>query len=374
MRRLIRDRRDERGAVAVIVAALLAAGVFMGCVALSVDFGQFSANHSQLQSSADAAGSLAAQQCASTGACPTPASLDAISQQNDNTIAKSHVAAMCGSVNGTAFGTCPPSDGKITTCPAFTAPENYVQVLTQKGTHFDFTDNGAGGEATGQACSAATWGPIGTYSASLPITFSTCEWQAATGGNPLTGSPAPNYAPAPPYPPYPSASYEHKILLESKTDGACTTFNGHDAPGGFGWLTSATGCQQTATTGGWIQVDTGNSVPTGCDSQIEASLGKIVKFPVYDCMNSVASMPANPATQCSTGNGTHLYYHIAGFASFYVTGWQLAGTSQNSIATGAPACGTGEKCIVGYFVQDTGKGLIDPSAPDFGVKAIHTIG
>jgi hypothetical protein len=372
----LRHRRDERGAVGVLFAVLLGTGVFFGLVALTFDYGILNVNHSQLQSSADAAALRAAKVCATAPSGPAPATLDAISGANDSgSTHSSSVLSLCGRDAAAALPSCGNNSDLITLCPSISWAGNYVEVHTRKQTDHVFAGNGDGGSTQGQACAAVAWGRVRHHSGTIPITFSSCEWQAAVGGDPVAGTGG-NYAPAPPYPPYPDPSYQHSILLETKTAGSCTTFNGHDAPGGFGWLTAGAGCTQTIGTGGWIQVDTGNSMPNGCNAQIQAMLGHIVDIPVYDCMNSTATMPTDPATGCSTGNGTHLWYHVAGFAGFYVTGWQLAGTIQNSIATGGAACGSGEKFIEGFFVKDIQGGVIgDPGDdPDFGLTAIQTIG
>jgi hypothetical protein len=371
-----RRRRGEEGTIAVLVATLLGTGVFFGLMALVFDFGIVNWNHSQLQSASEAAALQAAKICAtSTTGCPAASVVEPIARANDDgSRYRSHVD-LCG--NKSPLPGCGPNDNnRITSCPDVLSllppgANGYVKARAQKDTDHTF---GRAGKAQGQACAAAAWGPLAPHSATLPITFSVCEWQAYVGGDPLSGSGG-TYAPPPPYPPNPANSFEHKIPLESKTQGACTTFNGHDAPGGFGWLTSGSGCTSTVTTGGWVQVDTGVGTPSGCDAQIRAALRTVIQVPVYDCMNSTATMPANPATQCSTGNGTHLYYHIAGYAGFYVTGFQLAGSQQVSVTSGRQLCGSGEKCIQGYFVKSVVGGDIGGGGTaDFGLKAIKTIG
>ena len=48
-------RRDERGAVGVLVAVLLAGGVLLGLGAMVIDVGQLYQERAQLQNGADAA-------------------------------------------------------------------------------------------------------------------------------------------------------------------------------------------------------------------------------------------------------------------------------------------------------------------------------
>jgi hypothetical protein len=386
MRQLTSARhRDERGAVGILFGVLLGVGVLFGMVALAFDYGNLNANHSQLQSSADAAALLAARTCAtSPNGCADldQAALDAISQDNDNDPTGNHPSSVYAYCGRDPDGVLPPldtppcknpKDDRITVCPDLSWGGNFVEVGTTKETGTVFAGNGKDGDISGHACAAVAWGPVSGYHGPAPFTFSACEWQTVVGGDPLAGGGL-NYAPAPPYPPYPDSGFEHPILLESKSSVPCTTFNGHDAPGGFGWLATGVGCVQSVPIGGWVQVDTGNNVPNGCTDQIQAMLGHVVPIPVYDCMNSTPTMPA--PSDCHTGNGSHLYYHIAGYAGFYVTGWQLPGTSQHSIASGGAACGSGEKCVEGFFVKDVVTGDIDPGGgdPDFGLTAIKTIG
>ena len=61
-------RRDERGAIGIIVAALLGFGVLTGMGALVVDVGQLYQERAELQNGADAAALGVAKSCA-LGAC-----------------------------------------------------------------------------------------------------------------------------------------------------------------------------------------------------------------------------------------------------------------------------------------------------------------
>src|SRR6201996_3498968 len=67
---------DDRGAIAVLVAVLLAGGVLLGMGALVVDVGLISSEREQLQSGADAAALAVAEACAINDAdCADPAQL-----------------------------------------------------------------------------------------------------------------------------------------------------------------------------------------------------------------------------------------------------------------------------------------------------------
>src|ERR1039457_1222087 len=60
--------RDERGAVGVLVAMMLGAGVLTGMGALVIDVGQLYQERAELQNGADAAALAVAESCA-TGTC-----------------------------------------------------------------------------------------------------------------------------------------------------------------------------------------------------------------------------------------------------------------------------------------------------------------
>ena len=66
-------RRDDGGAVATVVAILLAGGVLLGFLALVVDVGQIYVEREELQTGADAAVLAVAKACAT--AAPACASL-----------------------------------------------------------------------------------------------------------------------------------------------------------------------------------------------------------------------------------------------------------------------------------------------------------
>ena len=282
MRRLTVDRAPERGAIAMMVTVLLASGVLLGCAALSVDVGNLSAERRQLQNGADAAALSAAQDCAIT-VCPTATSpsltvlAGANATDGTSSISRTNPAlpAVCGAGTGSGLVSCPAGSG-LGECPTPSGglPPNYVRVYTQtrllNGSTilpYYFAQTLAGGAtgSTQQTCSAVAWGPLGQFHTIMPITFSYCEWLAATGATPpaTTGTyvtapsgPDPGYGTAPGNPPWPAASQERVVQLAGGSIPGCTTWNGHDAPGGFGWL-SAPNCSVTTSTNGWVQTDPG---------------------------------------------------------------------------------------------------------------------
>jgi hypothetical protein len=83
-------------------------------------------------------------------------------------------------------------------------------------------------------------------------------------------------------------------------------------------------------------------------------------------------MPPDPSVGCSGGNGNSLYYHIAGYAAFYVAAWNVSGAHPSS--TPGVTC---SKCLQGYFVRDVVAGGEIGGADDdpyFGLTTLQTIG
>src|SRR6478736_7219701 len=79
-----RPCRREHGAVVTVVAVLLAGGVLLGFLALSLDVGQILVEKRQLQNSADAAAVSLAQSCAKNNCVSGADSLANLVDNNAN--------------------------------------------------------------------------------------------------------------------------------------------------------------------------------------------------------------------------------------------------------------------------------------------------
>ncbi|WP_245618405.1 hypothetical protein [Knoellia aerolata] len=238
-------------------------------------------------------------------------------------------------------------------------------------------------ETTVNACARAAIGtPGGEGTADLPLAFSGCDWQHATGGT--TGGGGGLYYPAPVYngasspdygyggagqPIWPNAAANppaqiqgHEVILLSQNppsgatpSTACPTWNGHALPGGFGTLETESGnpCKFVQYAHHWMHTSTGNNI--GCD--LSLLVGKVVNLPIFDCTNTTAPGVAPPVNGCTTGNGDNAYYHRAGFASFYLSGYDMNVTGsipnkRKSLVTGNfLPCAGADRCISGWFVK-----------------------
>lgn len=369
MRRLGRRRRD-RGAAALIVVALFAGGVILGCAALTVDVGQWMVERRSLQNGADAGALSLAKTCATTPvSCSwSGASTGLIALNNANAGADS-VSDFNTSV-AYPNGVCQKNLVASTQMPLCTVPDSpdclplptwitsttkYVEVHTKTktttGSKIPPVFGGAVGETDGGktlgACARVALLPVsgGTV---VPLTFSLCEW------NNFAATPD-KIVPSPPYtsPPYPSpgwpsspltygagpSNYEHTIYLHDTSGSAhCNAGpSGADLPGGFGWLDPATGlgCHTALTGDSYVSTSTGNSVPNVCD--LSTLRNSEVLIPIYDTL---------------TGTGNNITYHIKFFASFYITGYWAPGAANRvpSSATGT-TCANSQTCLFGWFTS-----------------------
>src|ERR1022692_4137477 len=115
--------RDDRGALGVLVAMMLGAGVLTGMGALVLDTGQLYQERAELQAGADAAALAVAKSCGS-GTC---ASSLAAQYANENAKDGSAASTVCGSVS--PLTACTASTGPLD-CPTAAGGTNYVDVHT----------------------------------------------------------------------------------------------------------------------------------------------------------------------------------------------------------------------------------------------------
>lgn len=369
-----------------MLVAVLLVPVLLGMSALAIDGGSLYVGRRQAQNGADAAALALAQACA-TGQPTCATSTTAL-----DPLVMSNSGIGTGQVLGTPCiqrgdGSCAGADlSSLPQCPyPLPSGANGVQVHTRTTfNRFFATIWGGAAQSQTDACASAAWGSPGPASATIPFTFSACEWSAATGGSPSDPNSG-TYPAGPPYPPYPAAAFERTIMLNSSSS-TCTTWNGHDVPGGFGWLDDGGSgtCEAPTSAGAWKHIKTGVALPTGCAAVLAAMLtnpsNRKLYLPVYDCMaDHDPGVPPVAGQECdpSTATGNNVWYHLAGYAQFYVTGYLIGGAQSKSIITMAYPCSSSEKCISGFFL----KGLIpeadlstDPNSPDFGVSAVNIVG
>ena len=360
---------DDRGAIAV-VTAVLGSAVLFACAAIAIDVGALYSEHRQLQNGSDAAAIAIAQSCVralGTTSAPCNTGLAAGLADANAVDGSAGVAAVCGTAPG--LGGCPAATTSRASCRAVPAgAPPYVEVHTR-------TRNAGGSGVvapifaraipgnedyagtTVQTCARAAYGSPASALSILPIAVAPCVvngYLAAHGGfapSSLSGS-------------SPSAlrPWDTPVELHQDTGPCSSTSSGQDTLGNFGFLTATT-CSASTTVGSTQPGSTGNSNPKtlGCtDSYLSALLGKVAYIPVFDS---------------ATASGSNASYHIVSYGAFLFTGWQLAGTSHVSIATGTLPCGKPTTCISGIFLRglQPTPGPIS-SAPDYGATVVQLLG
>jgi len=344
-RRLLRlARSDERGAIGVMIAVLMAGGVLIGMGALVVDVGQLYQERAELQNGADAAAVGVAKSCALGDCEPGMAASYADANASKLTGGRAAIDLVCGS----SLGGCPANGGAQTDCPAPPAGASYVDVSTSTKTSSGSSllppvfarsllgNSGYRGSDVA-ACAQAEWGAPAAATVTA-VTISACAWDQAT----QQGA---SFPPGPPYPPdpQPAPAADQVITLNNGFGGGgCATEPaGADGPG-FAWVSRSRGSCSASISGPSFQGRTRQFVSSSCQQALENAQQNQtpILVPVY-----VAS------------NGST--YTLKGFADFVVTGYNLAEFNGfGSFDVSAPDwlnpgnnCQGNQYCLNGYFVQ-----------------------
>ena len=357
-----RNLASERGVSVVIVAVCIT--MLLGIAAFVVDVSVLHQERRELQNGADAAALAVAWDCAIDPDCGdeyttadtyvdgNASDLDSNVLPGDITYpAANQVRVRATTADSDGFA----GDGDSTTVDFFFAP-----VFGQEGSPVS-------------AEAIAEWG-VPSSAATLPITFSLCEWNeylAANGGFSQG-------------PPFSGAPWVLEFLTSNAGGsgggnsggnsgntgpGDCAAQAGQDTDGddrlegGFGWLDES-GCEALIVEGNWVAAKPGNGIPQGCDLSADL-LGQTVLIPIFDDVwdNDDGSAPCSgPAGKC---------YHIYGFAAFYVDGYRFPGEWHN------PPCNPPKTCLGGYFTKfvfsNTG-GTGGGGGPDLGAKIVYLVG
>jgi Putative Flp pilus-assembly TadE/G-like len=365
--RPIRHRlhRDDRGAVAVLVAVLIAGGVLLGIGAFVIDVGELYQNRAELQNGADAGALAVAKTCVLSTCAPGVAAGYADLNASRLTGGMAAVDLVCGSG---VLGPCPLSSGAITDCPPPPAGSaGYVDVhtstLTSHGTTLPpvfaraLLGNSHASGTTVKACAQAAWGGPATATVTA-LTISDCEWdQATNSGN--------SYALPPPYPPnpLPDPSADQVLQLHGGGAGGGSCGQGppgSNAPGNFGWTDDSGSCS-LAITGLVYGGNTGTAVSHACRTVLASARSNrtLIYIPIYTSV---------------TGNGNNASYTLQGFAAFIVTGYHMPGFTAGDWLQPRNDCSGSAFCLNGYFTQ----GLIPSSGalggPDMGAVVIRLTG
>jgi Flp pilus assembly protein TadG len=354
----------DRGGVAILVTVVLGGGVLLGAAAVVIDVGQLYAEREQLQSGADSAAMAVAQNCIRNPATCGNQNGAALTYANGNAKdGTSAVTAVCGRATG--LPTCPAPAGTRADCMGGPpAAGNYAEVRTATRMADGSTllpptfaasllgnDSYRGKQLA--ACARVAWGPPRSATG-LAVTLSTCDWNQMTGGRA-------GYWPRGTVPP---VSAEGILYLHSSGEAnTCAAGpSGWDAPGGFGWLDEPNdNCMATVSASGTFDGNTGLSASATCKAVLQDlyATHRPVLLPIYDGVR---------------GQGSNTVYHLAGFASFVMTGYYLPGISMPSWLSGRRLCSGSDKCLYGYFTTAILPQVGDFGTVDYGTNILKVVG
>jgi Flp pilus assembly protein TadG len=355
-RRLLRlSRSDERGAIGVLVAVLMAGGVLIGMGALVVDVGQLYQERAELQNGADAAAVGVAKSCALGNCAPGVATSYADANASKLTGGVAAVDLVCGSGN---LGACPASTGVLTDCPPPPVGVNYVDVSTSTQTASGSTllppifartllgNSGYQGSNV-VSCAQAEWGAPASANV-IAVTISACEWDQATSGGTVFAPPPPAQLPSP--------SLDQVLTTTNLSSGTGCPAEpaGADPAGTFGWTADSGNCALNISGASYAA---GPADPA-CDQVLDDSEDNLtsVFLPIYVSV---------------TGQGSAAIYTLKGFAAFVVTGYNLDGVSDPDRVSGQSVCAG---CISGYFTQGVVPFSGSIGGTNLGVSVINLTG
>jgi Flp pilus assembly protein TadG len=293
---MARARREERGAVSVIVAVGMVA--LLGFVAITVDIGALYAERAELQSGADAAALAVAQDCADGSCTNTTATAQFLANAN----------ARDGATNILALTSPSPASVRVTTGTRDGASNAGALA-------FVFAPVLGIDSAAPTASATAAWGAPAAGPAVLPLAFAPCVFKR---DGPI-----------------------QVISMHGDSGGtscSSTSPSGKVLPGGFGWLASPPGtctARVDIAVNAPMSSDTGISLPSGCSAVLAANADRTVLLPVYSDLG---------------GTGSGGWYRIRGWAAFQLLGWNFPGDSRNSNSYTGAKCTGSCKGIIGRFV------------------------
>ncbi|MDP5225762.1 MULTISPECIES: pilus assembly protein TadG-related protein [Arthrobacter] len=302
------SRKDEGGAVAVVVAIL--AVVLIGAGALAVDMGRIAEKRGQLQNSADAGALAAAAYCAANAVdtCPSTAFSEAQAQADQYAQANKRT----------------PSENLAPVQTVF--PDNHTVQVTAAT-----DDNGLAmtlAKALGitsvkvKATATASWGGPAGGPGAFPMTFAHCQFQDGS---------------------------EQYIFTQGTTSCATDSPSGGVIPGGFEWTSPNVPGQpctvkvqlDPATGKYYVPASPGAPMPhgsLGCTPSYFASkLNSVILIPVWD-----------GTTNGLTGSKS--WYYVKGFAAFFLEGYSFPGTTTSNWNPPPPQK-TSANGLYGHFVE-----------------------
>lgn len=408
---------SDAGFVA-IVAAIAIGGILLASAALSIDLSAMQNERRELQNGAEAGAIAAAYACSFNDAqcaalvSKAKAAADLNASDSAAFVTSSSVCGVIGATysqsagSGNLSGCTAPRATLL--CPRQPTNSNWIQVtastLTRSGSSnfqqiFRSVIPGwSNTTKTIRGCAQAAWGPPGSFDGVIGIAVHEKCWNAwvKSVGAPYYTGYGPNKYENP-------ATWEKVMGFSGNAVSGCV---GESSQGvGFGWLDAVSRCtvnQDPATRpnsyNGWLQGDGGNNVPSNCLPMLNAlqTTGferSVLAVPVFDCVFTLGGGSGGPNTcpvTLAPSNPTSgkRYYHIVGYASWYLTGYRAQGNDNFRFPPSTSAdytfnnlaaqCPSSQTCIAGWFTRTTlaAKAEIgsDPNQKYYGMSVVGLVG
>lgn len=361
----MRALRDDRGAVSILVALLISAGVIVGLLAMVIDGGRLYTERRLVQNGADAAALAVARACAlGDPACSSRSAAAALggslANQNAGLDQVSALDEACGSGN---LGACRSLRSHAWECQTVTGNQNYVRMRTatreSDGTSIipAVFSQTMGFDGKGLwACSQAIWGAARGANVTFPIALSACDYVSNASTTMQIFSP-PSYKPG-----------QGPTCTVTDKDGVTRTLQ--DMVKGFFYVQLDPTRRDCLTP---VRVNIGDVLPRadnivqlcGPDyaSAFRSFVGVMTPLPIFDAMPS------------GGGIGTTTM-RVASFVAFTLRAYTLGGGISFSAPPGGwpPGCRGSNRCLYGDFGSAvTGDTGVDPGTPNFGLQSIQLI-
>lgn len=328
---------NERGIIAPLTAVLMTA--LLGMAALAIDTAMMYSEKAQLQNGADASALAIAEQCSKAATpCPSDQRTAAASYANDNALdSSSNVLSATANVTARTVD--------VTTQSQMPDGTNHFSLQFARVLGISSADI--------QATATATW-KYPSSGSGFPLALSRNCW---------------DFAPA-------TATTMTLQKITWKPSTSCTDASDQQVPGGWGWLTntSTNPCEATTSVGNFATSNPGNDPPKTCATVLQSWIdtlkagGKVhASFPIFDT---------------ASGSGNTGTFHIVGYATFRIYGWNFGETAgpykfrneaKDPHMTKKLACSDGvERCIIGAFVQSQTSGR-GGGGLDFGTSSVSLI-
>lgn len=359
MRRLGRDE----GVIAMLAAIVIAGGLAIGMLALTVDVGRLFVERRDVQNGADAAAVALAEDCArgrascAIATAPVRAAAFADANAKDGT---SRVTETCGT---TPLGSCGPRSAHAWECQDPGAYARWVRVRTatrgSDGTTVVppvFSD--VLSPRTGQgtwACAQAAWGAAGSAQVVVPFAISICDYQRQG----------------------------QLVAVSFANNGSTRTCTITDADGiSRSYTTALTGLTYFTKAGSTFDCATPVSIAIGdlLTRQNVASTQQVCGVQPSPRLNAlIGSTLYLPIVGDVQTNGQGSYpFRVLSFAAVVFRGYflqnaQTTGGTSPSPSWASFGCRSGTSCVSGTFTTGVSPGTVVPGGTNTGTAAVQLI-